>query len=78
MQAKADAPARKGFGTQQPESKKKQKAKQKEQSQPYKLAAPPPQTPAQDLEANVVRLLALLFVVFFCEGIFLAISVRPS
>jgi len=73
-EVKADAPARKGFGTQQPESKKKQKAKQKEQSRPFKLQAQPAQTPGQDLEANTVKFLALLFVIFFCEGIFLAIA----
>lgn len=72
----AAGPAKKGFGPQQPQSKKKQKAKakQEEQSRPYKLQAQPEQTPAQDLEANTVKFLVFLFVIFFCEGIFLAIA----
>jgi len=80
LQVKADAPAKKGFSPQQRRSKKRQKAKaeqekQAEPSRPYKLQAQPEQTPAQDLEANTVKFLGFLFVIFFCEGIFLAIAV---
>jgi hypothetical protein len=80
LQVTAAGPAKKGFGPQQPQSKKKQKAKakQEEQSRPYKLQAQPEQTPAQDLEANTVKFLVFLFVIFFCEGIFLAIAVSSA
>lgn len=77
LQVKADAPEKKGFGS---KSKKRQKAKakQEEQSRPYRLQAQPEQTPAQDLEASTVKFLAVLFVIFICEGIFLAIAVSST
>ncbi len=65
---------RKGFGSPQQKPKAKKKASE---DRPFQVQNPlnNPPSQADEWEANIVRVLALLFVVFFCEGIFLAIAV---
>lgn len=62
----------KGFGAQQ-----KPKKRQKLSEKPFQIELPQgnEETPAQQLEGNTVRLLAAIFVLFFAEGILLAIAV---
>ena len=66
--------SQKGFGAPQKPRKKAQGS----QTRPFQVEYPQAQaaqTPGQQLEANVVRLLAFIFVLFFVEGIFLAVAV---
>ena len=65
---------RKGFGAQQAKPKPRKKAPEQKPFQ-VQNSLNEPQSPADEWEANIVKTLAFLFILFFCEGIFLAIAV---
>ena len=73
VQESQDLP-RKGFGAAPPKSKAKKKVPE---DRPFQVQNPlnDPPSQADEWEANIIRVLGLLFILFFCEGIFLAIAV---